>query len=444
MASYSYTQLRKLWLNAGGNKTWSYVMAAIAMAESHGNPQAHHVDSNGSVDYGLWQINSVHGYTPDYLYNPQNNAHAAVAVFNGSGPHAWSTYNNGSYKQYMPGTKNAPATDWSIFKSPSSVDQGVDFTGKGPIPALDRAKITDVGSVNIIEGGSYPEVIYKLLAGPEAGKYVYTMENINPVVKKGDVVQRGQTIATAPGKSPYIETGFNRQATGINPIDPLYPNPHSPKPAGLEMQKYIKADVGEGGGINVGGIVGDVGTGVGDVVGAVTNPVGTVLGAGGSVLKDLFGNPLSGIESLIMQGFFIFIGIALIIGGLALVAFAVLQKTGAPGVIGMAQSQMRIAQSGRRISESQRAAGARESLRGQSIQESSRASQVRESQAEARLHEQREKRILSERRLEVHERGVQRSGFEDRRFTNVRRDDRTATKTKPGRKVSGVPRKKKS
>lgn len=425
--TYNYTQLRNLWIKAGGSRPWSYVMAAIAMAESGGNPHARHVDANGSVDWGLWQINSVHfrgNVNATTMQEPSANAKEAVAVFNSSGPHAWSTYNNGAYKHYMPGNQNAPPTGfgWGVFTSPSSVDQGVDFTGKGPIPALDKAKVTDVGHVNIIEGGSWPEVIYQLMAGPYKGSYVYTMENFQPQVKKGDTVVRGQPIGEAKGASPYIETGFNRQPVGINPIAPLYPNPHSPKAAGLVMQKYIKADTAQGGG-NTGGGGGGVGsaitTGLNDATGGLW---GDITG-GASSAANTIEHPLAGIEGLIMQGFFIMVGVTLFTVGIALLAWAVLQKTGAPGVVGMVQGQMRISQAGARTRESQR------------------ASMVREGQASARLSEQAESRKLRERRLVVHEQGVKRSGFEDRRFTNVRRDDRTATRNKPGKKASGVPRK---
>src|SRR6059058_3063884 len=36
------------------------VFVAIALAESGGNSDATHTNANGSTDYGLWQINSIH------------------------------------------------------------------------------------------------------------------------------------------------------------------------------------------------------------------------------------------------------------------------------------------------------------------------------------------------------------------------------------------------
>jgi hypothetical protein len=82
------------------------IAAAIAMAESSGNTQAVDHDSNGSTDYGLWQINSVHGYDPARLLNdPNYNAKAALAVYQSSGWGAWTTYTSGAYLKYLAGAK---------------------------------------------------------------------------------------------------------------------------------------------------------------------------------------------------------------------------------------------------------------------------------------------------------------------------------------------------
>ena len=98
--NYSCSQLETLWSNAGG--TDPFLAAEIARAESSGNPTATDADSNGTVDYGLWQDNSSNGGgTQDF--DPVANAQLAVHIWNerqastGNGWSAWSTYNNGSY-----------------------------------------------------------------------------------------------------------------------------------------------------------------------------------------------------------------------------------------------------------------------------------------------------------------------------------------------------------
>lgn len=87
---YSFSQLEDLWRQAGGNPLSAGMAAAIAMAESGGNPSATHTNSNGTVDRGLWQINSIHG--AQSTLDPLANARAAVAISgNGSSWRPWCT-----------------------------------------------------------------------------------------------------------------------------------------------------------------------------------------------------------------------------------------------------------------------------------------------------------------------------------------------------------------
>jgi Lysozyme like domain len=99
--SYSFSQLEQIWVDAGGNPSVKTIAAAIAMAESGGNPEATDDDSNGSTDRGLWQINSTHG--SQSTYNVIQNARAAVAISsNGTNWSPWTTYKSGAYLEYMP------------------------------------------------------------------------------------------------------------------------------------------------------------------------------------------------------------------------------------------------------------------------------------------------------------------------------------------------------
>lgn len=111
MTTYSYAQLESLWEQAGGSTALAPVMAAIAMAESGGNPAA----VNSSTDAtGLWQINLSAGngaYVPGggaNATNPLDNAKAAVAIEKEQGLGAWTTYTSGAYHQFLEG--NVPAS----------------------------------------------------------------------------------------------------------------------------------------------------------------------------------------------------------------------------------------------------------------------------------------------------------------------------------------------
>ena len=68
---------------------------AVAFAESSFNEAATHRNANGTTDYGLWQINSVHGF-PEIASGawrtPTVNAQLAFRVWKSQGWNAWSVH----------------------------------------------------------------------------------------------------------------------------------------------------------------------------------------------------------------------------------------------------------------------------------------------------------------------------------------------------------------
>jgi hypothetical protein len=120
--SFSFAELRALWLNAGGSAAWADTMAAVALAESSGCRYAlagpsdvrpvkvctyRRTTTENSV--GLWQINVMAHpqYVANSLFDPVNNAGAAVAILGHGSPGAWSTYTSGAYRAYLPGHVSA-------------------------------------------------------------------------------------------------------------------------------------------------------------------------------------------------------------------------------------------------------------------------------------------------------------------------------------------------
>ena len=98
--TYTQKQLQQLWIQAGGDPSKALMASAVAMAESGGRANAQDDDSNGTVDKGLWQINTSNGALS--TYNPIQNARSAVQLSdNGTNWGDWVTYNNGDYLQYM-------------------------------------------------------------------------------------------------------------------------------------------------------------------------------------------------------------------------------------------------------------------------------------------------------------------------------------------------------
>jgi hypothetical protein len=100
---------------------------------------------------------------------------------------------------------------------PSRIDMGVDYSGAGPIVAIGRAKVVVAGDRFAGPESCWGKtcvpapgamIVYRLLDGPFAGRYVYVVENITVGVKAGQIVRAGQRIATLHQGSPNLEIGW--------------------------------------------------------------------------------------------------------------------------------------------------------------------------------------------------------------------------------------------
>jgi hypothetical protein len=103
----------KLAYQAGWRDKNLILAVAIAHAESSLYTRAENDQNpNGSVDRGLWQINSVHlgqvvngqTVTAENLFDPAFNATVAHdLIYKGRSYtfNAWAAYSNGAYKQYL-------------------------------------------------------------------------------------------------------------------------------------------------------------------------------------------------------------------------------------------------------------------------------------------------------------------------------------------------------
>jgi hypothetical protein len=99
---------------AGGTNEEARTLAAIAQAESSGNPRVHNLNARtGDNSYGLWQINMLGRMGPDRrakfglssneaLFDPATNARVALAMSRAAhGYGDWSTFNHGKYRKYL-------------------------------------------------------------------------------------------------------------------------------------------------------------------------------------------------------------------------------------------------------------------------------------------------------------------------------------------------------
>ncbi|AQZ62451.1 hypothetical protein BKM31_14160 [[Actinomadura] parvosata subsp. kistnae] len=111
---------------------------AVALAESGCNPGASHTNTNGTVDRGLWQINSIHPYSSECLFDAQCNANAAYAISGGgSNWKPWVTYNTGAYQKYLDRAR-AAVERLAVGERPVDRSEG-DVTGDafGDLTAVD-------------------------------------------------------------------------------------------------------------------------------------------------------------------------------------------------------------------------------------------------------------------------------------------------------------------
>lgn len=107
----SQSEIYSLAKGAGLNDSRAKVAAAIAMAESGGNPNAHN-QKPPDDSYGLWQINMIGSLGPSRrkayglkadsdLFNAGTNAKVMAQISSKGGNFsAWSTYTSGAYQKY--------------------------------------------------------------------------------------------------------------------------------------------------------------------------------------------------------------------------------------------------------------------------------------------------------------------------------------------------------
>lgn len=174
---------------------------AVSGAESGWRPGDTNLNSDGSTDRGLWQINSVHKqFDFNRLFLPGYNARAAWSVSNkGRNWLPWVTYNNGAYKQFLPQARAAAGKVKGGGGSFSSTTVNVPLllgdatTGRGPLvpDALSQGIATGIAGWTHADLKKYGAPILPALSQAlAAGKYY-----------KQVTVQGGGSAASRSGKA---------------------------------------------------------------------------------------------------------------------------------------------------------------------------------------------------------------------------------------------------
>lgn len=146
------------------------IAAAVAMAESDGNQNAHNTNAaTGDDSYGYWQINMLGKLGPDrrkkygltsneQLFDPQTNARVMKGEsFNGTNWFAWSTFKSGAYLKFMgnPVTDQTSDPNW-LSKIGSAIAAPVTSpidSAKGAIELAGKAAVWVSNSQNWIRVG---------------------------------------------------------------------------------------------------------------------------------------------------------------------------------------------------------------------------------------------------------------------------------------------------
>lgn len=134
----TFANLTQLATGAGFTGNDVNIAAAVALAESGGNPTSHNPKPPDD-SYGLWQINMIGALGParrkqfgitsnTQLFDPSTNAHAAHVVWKGSGWHAWTTYTSDKYKDHLPSDAAATGSVSATDNSPTGIVASVTST----------------------------------------------------------------------------------------------------------------------------------------------------------------------------------------------------------------------------------------------------------------------------------------------------------------------------
>ncbi len=116
-----------------------------------------------------------------------------------------SGFNNGSSAPSSPGTYRNPLRDVKNLGQ-SRVDQGVDYTGSGPVYAIGNGVVKNITNAGW-PGGTF--IVYQLTDGPAKDKYVFFAENCSPIqVSIGQTVDTNTVLCTMIDASPHIEIGW--------------------------------------------------------------------------------------------------------------------------------------------------------------------------------------------------------------------------------------------
>ena len=151
-------EIARLAANAGFAGEDLAVAVAVAFAESGGDVSVTNTNNNGSTDYGLWQINSVHeesGFDPSRYADPNYNAMWAYRIYEAAGKRwdPWVAYTNGAYREPLAEAQAAVEEIGPVLVDGPARDTGSDVTGMGECSSETPATVQGFGRSQSVGAG---------------------------------------------------------------------------------------------------------------------------------------------------------------------------------------------------------------------------------------------------------------------------------------------------
>lgn len=181
MAILTPAQIYQFALQAGFSGQSAQTITAISLAESGGDPFAYNTSDPNGGSFGLTQINGVNSGASSALGNPLAALEQAFSLSSGGTNFSpWTTYNNGSYAQYLPQAATAAA-------SGNAIPNNIDYGGGGE-------SLSYVSPNTIVGGGDYggggelgvPAGTYASSGAVECG--VLELIQLTPCMSNGQLI----------------------------------------------------------------------------------------------------------------------------------------------------------------------------------------------------------------------------------------------------------------
>lgn len=221
--AYTFAELQQLAANAGFTGNAQNTAAAIALAESSGNPNAVVFNDGGKGfnSYGLMQINAVNDNAVPggaaAATDPQTAMNDAFILSQGGTNFSpWSTYNSGAYQNFLPSGAQAVASSGDsgmTFSWPGSNTVSPATSGSGSATTSGSGATATSGSSAIGSGGLLNNIIQGFASVGTGGSIGYSAQpttSIPTAVTSGFNALANQLGATTSGFMSSIENSLGR------------------------------------------------------------------------------------------------------------------------------------------------------------------------------------------------------------------------------------------